>query len=61
VWVEKWAPLLPDGWLERGGPIRTRRERHATRHVPGRAPGGGYDLAADDTVREEDGGQLCLL
>jgi hypothetical protein len=31
-------------------------------HAPaGRAPGGGYDLAADPDVRELEGRQLCLL
>jgi hypothetical protein len=60
-WPEQWAHLLPEGWLERGGPIRTHRTAPGNRHVPHRAPGGGYDLAADEAVLEVDGGQLCLL
>jgi hypothetical protein len=46
----KWQALvdrmLPAGWLKQGGPIRTLRGVHGTRHVPGRAPGGGYDMSA---------------
>lgn len=60
-WYQRWGHLLPEGWLDRGGPIRTARSPMATRHVPDRAPGGGYDLAADPHVREVEGGQLCLL
>ena len=40
------AAVAGEGWLAGGGPIRTRRDRPASRHVPGRAPGGGYDLSA---------------
>lgn len=36
--------LYPPGWIERHGPIRTTRTFYGTRHVPGRAPTGGYDL-----------------
>lgn len=60
-WYERWGHLLPEGWLDRGGPVRTNRTAPGNRHVPGRAPGGGYDLAADETVREAEGGQLCLV
>ncbi len=60
-WYQRWGHLLPEGWLDRGGPVRTARSPMAGRHVPGRAPGGGYDLAADQGVRELEGGQLCLL
>jgi hypothetical protein len=60
-WYQRWGHLLPEGWLDRGGPVRTTRSPLADRHVPGRAPGGGYDLAADQDVRELEGGQLCLL
>jgi hypothetical protein len=60
-WRERWEQLLPDRWLERGGPIRTPRSRGGTRHVPGRAPGGGYDLSADDALAEAPGGQLGLF
>ena len=38
--------MLPVGWLEAGGPIRTYRQPKGCRHVPGGAPGGGYDLSA---------------
>jgi Family of unknown function (DUF6349) len=58
-WVQEWGRLLPDGWLERGGPIRTHRTPPGNRHVPGRAPGGGYDLATHQA--EMPGGQLGLL
>jgi len=51
--------VLPAGWLEMGGPIRTHRSAPANRHVPGRAPGGGYDLASDE--REETAGQLAFF
>ena len=60
-WRERWGFLFPDGWLDRGGPIRTKRSPGATRHVPGRAPGGGYDLAAPADATEEPGGQLGLF
>jgi Family of unknown function (DUF6349) len=60
-WREQWVHLLPAGWLQRGGPIRTHRTAPGDRHVPHRAPGGGYDLAADESVLEIEGGQLCLL
>ena len=60
-WRATWEPLLPAGWLDSGGPIRTKRSPLATRHVPGRAPGGGYDLAADADERETPGGQLGLF
>ncbi len=60
-WYQRWGHLLPEGWLDRGGPVRTARSPIAGRHVPGRAPGGGYDLAANPEVRELAGGQLCLL
>jgi hypothetical protein len=43
-WLEQVAPLYPDDWFDARGPIRTRRAPLGTRHVPGRAPGGGYDL-----------------
>jgi hypothetical protein len=61
-WRQQWEQLLPAGWLDRGGPIRTPRTRGGTRHVPGRAPGGGYDLAAaPDAQPEAPGGQLGLF
>jgi hypothetical protein len=47
-WVETVTALYPVGWLEDGGPIRTSRSKSASRHVPGRTPFGGYDLAVVD-------------
>ena len=60
-WREQWEHLLPTGWLDRGGPIRTTRAAHGTRHVPGSAPGGGYDLSAGNTTTEQPCGQLGLF
>jgi hypothetical protein len=60
-WREQWEHLLPTGWLDHGGPIRTARLARGTRHVPGRAPGGGYDLSAGDATAEQPGGQLGLF
>jgi hypothetical protein len=60
-WRKRWEPLLPAGWLERGGPIRTQRGQPATRHVPGGAPGGGYDMSAGPGAAEHPGGQLGLF
>jgi len=37
----------PTGWLESSGPIRTRRQRYGTRHVPNHTPFGGYDLCGE--------------
>jgi Family of unknown function (DUF6349) len=65
AWRQRWEPSLPSGWLDRGGPIRTLRARCATRHVPGRAPGGGYDMSAGvnggGQTTEVPGGQLALF
>jgi hypothetical protein len=61
-WREQWEPLLPAGWLDAGGPIRTPRRRGESRHIPCRAPGGGYDLAAPEGSRPADAhGQLSIL
>ena len=60
-WRSRWEPLLPEGWLEGGGPVRTEREPNAGRHVPGRAPGGGYDMAGRGDEPEALGGQLALF
>lgn len=35
----------PESWFDNGGPIRTIRTGIEKRHLPGGAPGGGYDLA----------------
>lgn len=37
--------LYPNQWVERHGPVLTRRSPIGTRHVPNRAPTGGYDMA----------------
>lgn len=46
-WIEKVSALYPAGWLETGGPIRTRRTSPGTRHVPERTPYGGYDMCGE--------------
>lgn len=46
-WVAAVNALYPDGWLEAGGPIRTVRGCHGTRHVPGHTGFGGYALSAE--------------
>lgn len=61
VWVEKWAPLLPDGcW---SGEARSAPAGSAT--PPATFPAARLAAATTwrptNTVREEDGGQLCLL
>jgi hypothetical protein len=61
VWRNRWERILPPGWLDRGGPIRTLRKGLGTRHVPGGAPGGGYDMNAGDGAAEVPGGQLGLF
>ena len=61
AWRHKWEPLLPPGWLDTAGPVRTPRTGHGTRHVPGRAPGGGYDTAAPSGETEAPGGQIALF
>ena len=64
-WRWLWESRLPDEWLARGGPIRTNRTPPGNRHVPGRAPGGGYDLASTTetaaSLPERAGGQLGLF
>lgn len=47
TWAEKVQALYPDGWLEAGGPIRTRRSAPGTRHVPLNTPFGGYDMCGE--------------
>lgn len=49
AWRAKVDPALPPGWIDRGGPIRTRRSAYGTRHVPGRTVGvPGYDVCANE-------------
>ncbi|KAA9379684.1 hypothetical protein F5972_08510 [Microbispora cellulosiformans] len=47
--IAKWEAdarrAYPEGWFERGGPVLEWRGSAGTRHVPGRAPGGGYAMA----------------
>lgn len=57
AWLAKARPLLPAGWLEAGGPIRTVRGEWGTRHVPLRTPYGGYDMACT----KEEAGPLTLF
>jgi hypothetical protein len=47
-WLDTVRPMLPAGWLEAGGPVRTKRCGVGTRHVPGGTPCGGYDMAAGE-------------
>ncbi|MFB1042337.1 DUF6349 family protein [Streptomyces chrestomyceticus] len=44
-WLTHATQLYPTGWFDTGGPIRTIRTGVEKRHLPGKAPGGGYDLA----------------
>jgi len=59
--------LYPAGWPERCGPVRAWRNPVATRHVFGRSPWGGYEMAvARDAQVEADtssdaGDQMSLL
>jgi hypothetical protein len=55
AWVDRVTGLYPPGWLEDGGPSRTKRSGAGTRHVPGRTPFGGYDMSADDEPEEANG------
>lgn len=43
-WEEAARRAYPPGWFDQQGPVRTERSPGGTRHVPGRAPGGGYDM-----------------
>lgn len=54
-WIETVTNAYPTGWLESGGPIRTKRGQHGTRHVPNHTGFGGYDLCGGiaDTTRSE--------
>jgi hypothetical protein len=46
-WLTHATRLYPDNWFDNGGPIRTIRTGIEKRHLPGKAPGGGYDLAVE--------------
>jgi hypothetical protein len=45
-WVAKVLPQYPVGWLQAGGPIRTLRDKCASRHNAGQVttPWAGYDM-----------------
>ena len=45
TWLAQVNAAYPAGWVESGGPIRTVREPPGNRHVDGRTPWGGYDVA----------------
>lgn len=46
-WLSEVKRAYPPGWLAAGGPIVTiRPDSRFSRHLSGKAPGGGYDLAA---------------
>lgn len=47
TWARRVDTLYPAGWLQEGGPIRTRRQRYGTRHVPDGTGGGGYDMCGE--------------
>ncbi|WP_180685948.1 DUF6349 family protein [Streptomyces gossypiisoli] len=44
-WHTHATHIYPENWFDHGGPIRTIRTGIEKRHLPGAAPGGGYDLA----------------
>lgn len=44
--LERWArATYPPAWQFPGAPVRTQRQPHGTRAVPGYSPWGGYDIA----------------
>ncbi|WP_344861559.1 DUF6349 family protein [Planomonospora alba] len=60
--VRRWrlqvASAYPPGWLESGGPIVVLRRNPDDRmHRAGKAPGGGYEIAAAPDPREESSGE----
>ncbi|MFF3665421.1 DUF6349 family protein [Microtetraspora malaysiensis] len=44
-WEAAARAVYPEGWFERGGPVREYRTGCGMRHVPKYAPGGGYCMA----------------
>ncbi len=54
AWLAKAAGAYPVGWIEAGGPIRTQRPKHETRHVPNWTPFGGYDMAVLAPGQDDD-------
>lgn len=57
-WLERVTAAHPAGWLDAGGPIRTWRTGLGNRHVPGRAPGGGYDVGVPRPAAGETTGSI---
>lgn len=49
AWITK---NYPAEWQQPGVPVRTTREPNGTRHVSGRSPLGGYDLAINWRIDE---------
>jgi Family of unknown function (DUF6349) len=47
AWLRDLGGVLPGGWLEAGGPIRTMRSPQGFRSVPASTPWGGYDAAVN--------------
>lgn len=54
--LEVWLANYPAEWQRPGAPIRTERTV-GSRHVPGRSPWGGYDIAA--TTERGDTNELA--
>jgi len=53
-WMSHVNAVYPAGWLQSGGPIRTRRNTYGTRHVPNHTGFGGYDLCGEITDQPAD-------
>ncbi|MGP8302030.1 DUF6349 family protein [Streptomyces inhibens] len=51
-WLTHATHIYPEGWFDRGGPTRTLRTGIEKWHLPGKAPGGGYDLAVEPPKKE---------
>ncbi|MFI6541452.1 DUF6349 family protein [Nonomuraea sp. NPDC050547] len=61
-WNAQVTQSYPAGWFEQGGPILIRRpEGYNTRHRPGGAPGGGYELVIQQPETREPGEQPALF
>ncbi|WP_406349635.1 DUF6349 family protein [Streptomyces sp. NBC_01597] len=51
-WITHAQRLYPAGRFDNGGPVRTIRTGIEKRHLPGKAPGGGYDLSVEPAKAE---------
>ncbi|MFF3337772.1 DUF6349 family protein [Streptomyces flavidovirens] len=51
-WLTHATRLYPDGWYDNGGPVRTICTGIEKRHLPGKAPGGSYDLSVEPPKAE---------